>query len=124
MANAGRLEEAGRALETTSSLFDPQKLPEEHARSQTSSGRCSGSRDAPPKRPAPSSGRPHSSSSRGGALERGAAVFNLGLVHRELGDSEAAIRSFERALALLDSAKVPSQAAGAAPCPPGGWMER
>ena len=31
MANAGRLEEAGRALETASSLFDPQKLPEEHA---------------------------------------------------------------------------------------------
>jgi tetratricopeptide (TPR) repeat protein len=41
-------------------------------------------------------------------------VFNLGLVHRDLGDFEAAIRSFERALALLDSAKVPSQAAGAA----------
>src|SRR3989442_15658994 len=38
MANAGRLEEAARALETASSLFDPQKLPEEHAKSQNALG--------------------------------------------------------------------------------------
>lgn len=114
MTNAGRLEEAARALETASSLFNPQKLPEEHAKSQNALGAVFRLQGRPAEAAHTFEQAAALFEQSGAALERGAAVFNLGLVHRDLGDFEAAIRSFEGARALLDSAKVPSQAAGAA----------
>jgi len=114
MTNAGRLEEAARALETASSLFDPQNLPEEHAKSQNAFGAVLRLQGRPAEAAHAFEEAAALFEQSGAALERGAAEFNLGLVHRDLGDLQAAIRSFEAARALLDSAKVPSQAAGAA----------
>src|SRR2546422_1296184 len=96
MTNAGRLEEAARALESASSLFDPQKLPEEHAKSQNALGavfRLQG-RSAEAARAFEQAAALFEQA--GAALERGAAVVNLGLVHPEPGDFEGAIRSVAR----------------------------
>jgi tetratricopeptide (TPR) repeat protein len=113
LTNADRLDEAEAALSTAVRLFDPERLRVEQAKALNALGavlRLSGRLGEAARaleRAALQLGPGH-------ALERGAALFNLGLVRRELGDSDAAVSCFRQARELLDARRVPTQAAAAA----------
>lgn len=114
MTNAGRLDEAAAALRVASGLFDPEKMPPEHAKSLNALGaalRLQG-RLEEAARAFDDAGAGFGST--GATLEQGAATFNLGLVQRELGRVDPAAASFEAARRLLDAERVPHQAAAAA----------
>jgi tetratricopeptide (TPR) repeat protein len=112
LTEAGRFQEAERALAVAAELFGPDRLPAEHAKALNARGaalRAAGSF-------AEAATCFETAAARFEAvelpLERGAALFNLGLVRRELG--EDAVECFRQARALLDADRVPGHAAAAA----------
>jgi tetratricopeptide (TPR) repeat protein len=113
LVNAGRPDEADRALDIAAGLFASDRLPAEHAKAVNMRGvalRLAGRlREA-----AAAFGRAAGEFEAAGlGLEQGAALFNLGLVQRELGDRDAAVASLQQALERLDPRRSPLEAAAA-----------
>ncbi|HEV2075898.1 MAG TPA: tetratricopeptide repeat protein, partial [Thermoleophilaceae bacterium] len=102
------------ALLTATRLFDPERLPVEHAKATNALGaalRIAGR----PREAADAFARAAAAFEAAGlTAEYGAASFNLGLVKRESGDLGSALESFERARKLLEEGRLPAQAAAAA----------
>src|SRR5919204_479381 len=102
LTNAGRAEEAVRALERAVALFDSDGLRTERAKARNALGaalRLAGRLDE-----ASDAFRAAAADLEG--AERGAALYNLGLARRAAGDPASAHAAFEQARALLDSPAV------------------
>ncbi len=113
LADAGRLEEAERALGTAVRLFDPEGLAHEHAAARNSLGAVLRQAGRPGEAAEQFRRAADLFAAAGKDLERGAALHNLGLALRDLGRPEEALARFEEAADLLDPARVPAQAAAA-----------
>jgi len=112
LTEAGRFDDAERALAVAAALFGPDRLPAEHAKALNARGaalRAAGRFDE-----AAGCFRDAAAGFEtvGLPLERGAALFNLGLVRRELGQDPA--DCFRQARQLFDADRVPGPAAAAA----------
>jgi tetratricopeptide (TPR) repeat protein len=102
LTNAGRAEEAVRALERAVALFDSDGLRTERAKARNALGaalRLAGRLDE-----ASDAFRAAAADLEG--AERGAALYNLGLARRAAGDPASAHAAFEQARELLDSPAV------------------
>lgn len=109
-----RAEQAEVALRTACRLFDPERLPVEHAKATNMlgaalrlNGRLAEAVEAFARAAGVFAEAQH-------PLERAAALYNLGLVHRECDDPDAAAECFERSWQLFDESKAPAQASAAA----------
>lgn len=112
LTQAGRFSEAERALAVAAELFGPDRLPTEHAKAVNARGaalRAAGELSEAAECFELAAAR---FAAVDLPLERGAALFNLGLVRRELGADP--VEHFRQARALLDADRVPAHAAAAA----------
>lgn len=112
LTEAGRFDEAERALGVAADLFGPDRLPVEHAKAVNARGaalRAAG-RAAAAVECFTAAAAAFAATDR--PLEQGAALFNLGLTRRDLGADP--VEAFAAARALLDAERVPGHAAAAA----------
>jgi tetratricopeptide (TPR) repeat protein len=114
LGNAGRLQEAERALEAALRLFHPDRLPAEHAKATNARGAVLRLGGRPSEAAAAFRSAADAFAAAGLPVEEGAARFNLGLVQRELGAGDAAAASFALARERLDPRTAPAGAAAAA----------
>lgn len=112
LTEAGRFREAERALAVAAELFGPDRLPTEYAKATNARGAALRADGAYREAAGCFAVAAEAFEKVGLAPEHGAALFNLGLVRRELGEDPAGC--FRQALGLLDRARVPGYAAAAA----------
>ncbi|WP_219415769.1 hypothetical protein [Pseudonocardia nigra] len=110
LTEAGRFAEAERALAVAAELFGPDRV--ERAKAVNARGAALRAAGAPGAAADYFQQAAAGFAAAGLPLERGAALFNLGLVRRELGAD--AIDCFRQARTLLDADRVPGPAAAAA----------
>ncbi len=111
LADAGRLDDAERALTRAALLFHSHDHEVDHGKANNALGavlRLTGRLQEAEEAFTTAAEALERSALR---LEHGASRFNLGLVQRDLGDYEGAIGSFERARDLLQRKVAPAQAA-------------
>jgi tetratricopeptide (TPR) repeat protein len=109
LTNAGRPGEAEQALRIALSLFEPTGLDRERGKTLNALGaalRAAG-------RPAEAATEFSEAAEVLEGAERGAALYNLGLVRRECGDDPQALVAFERARDLFDAGSTPAEAGAA-----------
>lgn len=112
LTEAGRYDEAERALAVAAELFDPDRMPTEHAKAVNARGAALRAGGRPDEAVGCFERAAAAFSVLSQPLEHGAALFNLGLARRDVGlDPEAA---FREARELLDAERVPAHAAAAA----------
>lgn len=112
LIDAGRFPEAERALAVAAGLFTPDRMPGEHATALNARGAALRADGRPGEAAACFREAAEVFAGLGLELERGAALFNLGLVRRETGDDPR--DAFREARTLLDAERVPGQASAAA----------
>jgi tetratricopeptide (TPR) repeat protein len=111
LTDAGRLDDAARALDVATDLFPPDGLPVEHAKATNARGvvfRLTGQYDDAAK------AFERAATALAAAdlnLDQGAALFNLGLVQRERGNTAAAADCFRQARGCFDADRAPAEAA-------------
>lgn len=112
LTEAGRFADAERALAVAADLFDPDRMPGERAKALNARGAALRAAGLPAAAAGCFAEAAASFERLGRRLEHGAALFNLGLARRELG--EDGVPEFARARTQLDADRVPGHAAAAA----------
>lgn len=112
LTEAGRFDEAERALGVAADLFGTDRLPVEHAKAVNARGAALRAAGRPDAAVECFSAAAAAFAEAGQPLEHGAALFNLGLTRRDLGADP--VEAFAAARELLDPERVPGHAAAAA----------
>lgn len=112
LTNAERYDDARRCLAQAVALFAP--MPVEQAKVRNALGAALRLAGRLEEASGEFTEAARAFAREGLEVERGAALFNLALVQRELGDHAQAVAALEQSRLLLDPAAVPAQAAAAA----------
>lgn len=112
LTEAGRYDEAERALAVAAGLFDPDRMLTEHAKAVNARGAALRAGGRPEEAVGCFEQAVAAFAALVQPLEHGAALFNLGLARRDVGRDPVA--AFREARELLDAERVPGHAAAAA----------